>query len=147
MRTKNWCHANNFSMWGASEYKDLQREKGGIGVFVKDKDFDSPEIAMLNPPTSSRLNVLELWAGHCGLVHLNAPLIDFSLLLRLIFLVLGGTMANRASTTTPMFVGNIYMIMCRSIQLLDQFGVCTSFVIFNSTVCCPIRFKEHNTSQ
>ena len=85
MRTKNWCHANNFSIWGAREYGDLQRENGEIGVFVEDKDFNNPETAMLNPLTTSRLNVLELWAGQCGLVHLKAPLTDFSLLSRLNF--------------------------------------------------------------
>ena len=85
MRTKNWCHANNFSIWEAREYGDLEQENGGISVFVGDRDFDNPETAMLNPPTSSRLNVLGLWAGQCGLVHLKAPLTDFSLVSRLNF--------------------------------------------------------------
>ena len=85
IRTKNWCHANNFHIWGARDYGDLEQENGGIGVFVEDKHFDNPETLMLNPSTLSRLNVLDLWAGQCGLVHLKTPLTDFSLLSRLNF--------------------------------------------------------------
>ena len=50
---KNWCHANNFSIWGGREYGDCERENGRITVFIEDKDFDNQETAMLNPPTSS----------------------------------------------------------------------------------------------
>ena len=52
-------------------------------------------------------------------------------------------MTNWASTTTSVVVGNIYMVIFRNVQCLYQFGVRTSFVFFNSSVCCPVRFREH----
>ena len=61
--------------------------------------------------------------------------------------MLGGTMANWARAATSVLVGNRYMVMFRSIQLLNEFGIRTTFVFFNSTVFCPVRSKEHKTSQ
>ena len=72
----------NKGVWG---FRTGERGNGGIDVLVEAKDFDNPETAMLNPPTSSRLNVLDLWPGQCGLVPLKAPLTDFSLLSHLNF--------------------------------------------------------------